>query len=118
MGWGVVKADIRVDEAAVAKIDGCEGQMMKRFDMRALLAICFGLLLTAVAHAAPVFTIGARYNSSGELIGAIGDAPPGKYRTMTTTTGVFVGEHGQYLEWLMGFVSGFNAATGAVGHKD
>ena len=50
MGWGVVKADIRVDEAAVAKIDGCEGQMMKRFDMRALLAICFGLLLTAAAH--------------------------------------------------------------------
>jgi hypothetical protein len=74
--------------------------------MRALLAICFGLLLTAVAHAAPVFIIGAGHDSCGELIGAIGDAPTGK---MTTTTGV-------YLEWLMGFVSGFNAAH--VGERE
>jgi hypothetical protein len=66
----------------------------------ALLAICFGLLLTAVAHAAPVFVMGKGHDSCGELIGAIGDAPPGKYGSI---------EHGVYLEWLSGFVSGFNA---------
>ena len=76
----------------------------------ALLAICFGLLLTATTHAAPVFALGAGNKSCGELIGAIGDDPPGKYRSTNTTTGVFVSEHGRYLEWLMGFVSGFNVA--------
>ena len=83
----------------------------------ALLAICFGLLLTATTHAAPVFALGAGNKSCGELIGAIGDDPPGKYRSTNTTTGVFVSEHGRYLEWLMGFVSGFNAAH-AVEHID
>jgi hypothetical protein len=85
--------------------------MMKRFDMRALLAICFGLLLTAV-HAQtgpPRFVIGAgNYNSCGKFIATIGDVPLGKYRTMNTATGVFVSESERYQEWLLGFVSGFN----------
>jgi hypothetical protein len=86
-----------------------EGQMMRHFG--ALLTVCFGLLLTAVAHAASVFEIGAGNNNScGKFIAAIGDAPPGKYREMNTARGVYVSENKVYQEWLMGFVTGFNAS--------
>jgi hypothetical protein len=43
------------------------------------------------------------------LIAAIGNAPLGKYRTMSTSSGDFVGDYARYMEWLSGFVSGFNA---------
>jgi hypothetical protein len=82
--------------------------MMRHFG--ALLAICFGLLLTGVAHATPVFALGAGNNSCGKLIGAIADDLPGQYRSINTATGVFFGDHVGYLQWLMGFVSGFNVA--------
>jgi hypothetical protein len=86
-----------------------EGQMMRYFD--ALLAVCFGLLLMAVAHAEPIVAVmGGGQNSCGKFIGAIGGAPPGKYREMNTGSGVFVSEYRRYQEWLMGFVSGFNSA--------
>jgi hypothetical protein len=84
-----------------------EGQMMRHFG--ALLAVCFGLLLTAAAHAAPVFEIGSGLDSCGKYIAALGDAPPGKYREMNTARGVYVSENKVYQAWLLGFVTGFNA---------
>jgi hypothetical protein len=82
------------------------------------------LLLTAdVAHAESkcsnpngcTFVIGVRRYSCGKLIAAIGDVPPGKQREMNTAKGVFVDEHAEYQEWLMGFVSGYNFAYSAAG---
>ena len=80
---------------------------MKHFG--ALLAVCFGLLLMAVAHAATVFGVGSGQDSCGRYIAALGDAPPGKYRKMNTAEGVYFSENTVYQQWLMGFVSGFNA---------
>src|SRR6516164_8714170 len=82
---------------------------MKRIDMRALLAICFGLLLTAAAHAQTgrTFVIGSGQDSCGKFIAALG-APPGKYRDMNMVGGVYVSENKVYQEWLMGFVTGYN----------
>jgi hypothetical protein len=72
------------------------------------------LLLTAdVAHAesGQVFVIGSGWESScGKFIASLGDVPPGKYREMNNAKGVFVSENHVYIEWLMGYVSGFNAA--------
>jgi hypothetical protein len=89
------------------------GGMMRHFG--ALLAICFGLLLTGAAHASSVFGIGAGNNSCGKYIAALGDAPPGKSREMNTARGVYVSENERYLEWLAGFVSAFNAVNAATG---
>jgi hypothetical protein len=83
--------------------------MMRHFG--ALLAVCFGLLLTAVAHAATVFEIGSGQDSCGKYIAALGDAPPGKYRVMNTARGVYICENKVYEQWLLGFVSGFNAGA-------
>jgi hypothetical protein len=68
------------------------------------------LLLTAdVAHADTI--IGAGQHSCGRFIADLGSTPPepGNHREMNTPSGVFVNEYTQYQEWLMGFVSGFNA---------
>jgi hypothetical protein len=69
------------------------------------------LLLTAdVAHAEMVFAMGSGQNSCGQLIAAMGkDHPLGQHREMDTGTGLFVDEYTMYQQWLMGFVSGFNA---------
>jgi hypothetical protein len=71
-------------------------------------------LLTADAHAetGQTFVIGAGNESScGKFIAAISDLPPGKYREVNGAKGsIFVSENKAYQEWLMGFVSGFNAA--------
>jgi hypothetical protein len=84
--------------------------MMKRFDMRALLAICFGLLLTAVAHGqtGPVSVGGMGGYSCGQFIATIGKHPPGMMQTMNTGDGYLVSENAEYQQWLLGFVSGFN----------
>jgi hypothetical protein len=68
------------------------------------------LLLTAgVAHAGTTRVSGLGTDSCGRLIAAVGSVPPGKFRSRDTASGVFVNEYAQYQEWLMGFVSGFNA---------
>jgi hypothetical protein len=76
------------------------------------------LLLTAgVAQAqeaddkAGTLVMGSGRDSCGKFIGAIG-APAGKHREANTPTGVLVSENRAYQEWLMGFVSGFNATHG------
>jgi hypothetical protein len=68
------------------------------------------LLLTAgVAHAELTYSIGRGNRSCGSFIAALGEAPPGKYREMNTARGVYVTENKVYQEWLLGFVTGFNA---------
>jgi hypothetical protein len=90
--------------------------MMKRFDIRVSLAVCLAAMIWGtVAHAETesTYVIGlGGHDSCGKFIAAIGDAPPGKYREMNVPNGVFVTEHTVHLEWLMGFVSGFNYRSG------
>ena len=72
------------------------------------------LLLTAnVAHAetGKPFIIGVGRNSCGQLIAASGKGPLGQHQEMDTEKGVFVGEYAEYLGWLEGFVSGYNATA-------
>jgi hypothetical protein len=86
--------------------------MMKRFDMRVSLIVCLAAMIWgAVAHAEPgVSALGVGSNSCGKLIATIGKIPPGKVHILPTRDGVFVNEYATYQEWLMGFVTGFNAA--------
>jgi hypothetical protein len=67
------------------------------------------LLLTAdVAHAEQtLYTIGIGNLSCGKFIASIGKRPPGK--VMATRDGDLVSENAQYLQWLLGFVSGVNS---------
>jgi hypothetical protein len=81
--------------------------------VKRLAICCVAMTWGAVAHAGPgeVFVIGSgQHSSCGKFIAAIGDAPPGRYRERNNATGVFVSENTKYQEWLMGYVSGFNAA--------
>ena len=90
---------------------------MKRFDMRVSLAVCLAAMIWgAVAHAetGSTFVMGSGQDSCGKFIAAVGDASPGKYREINA--GVFVSENEAYLQWLMGFVSGVNAAS--VGEQE
>jgi hypothetical protein len=82
--------------------------MMKRFGVS--LAVCF-VIWGSVAHAETGVThvLGAGYDSCGQLIAAVGDAPPGKFKKRNTATGVLLNEYARYQEWLGGFISGFNA---------
>jgi len=89
--------------------------MMKRFEMRA--AICFAAMtLVGVAHAetgtVTVFGVGAY--SCRQFIAATGNIAPGKVQVqvMDNTPGRFVSENSMYQQWLMGFVTGFNAGYG------
>jgi hypothetical protein len=86
---------------------------MKRFDMRVSLAICFtATIWGAVAHAESRSTdlMGMGAYSCDRFIAAIGKNPPGKIQAMDNTgLGRFVSENSMYQEWLLGFVSGFNA---------
>ena len=88
---------------------------MKRFDMRVSLAVCFAAMIWgAVAHAEQTsYTIGIGNLSCGQFIASIGKRPPGKMQSMTTRDGEFVSENVAYIEWLLGFVSGFNATLSA-----
>jgi hypothetical protein len=87
---------------------------MKRFDMRVSLVVCVvTMTLGAVAHAqtgmAPVMGMGA--SSCGRFIAVMGKNPPGKIQAMDDTgLGRFVSENSDYQQWLLGFVTGYNAA--------
>jgi hypothetical protein len=87
---------------------------MRRFDMRVSLAVYFAAMIWgAVAHAETgmVTTMGVGSNSCGKFIAAIGKIPPGKLNVMNNTdAGRLVSENAQYQEWLMGFLTGMNAA--------
>ena len=97
------------------------GQMMKRFDMRVSLAVCFAAMIwSAVAHAemGTIPVMGSGRESCGRLIAAIGNDPPGpgEQIIIETKRGVFFGEYTRYQDWLMGFVAGFNFTH--VGEED
>ena len=93
-------------------------------------SMILGLLLLLMADAAQAemggacsnprgctFVIGVGRYSCGKLIAAIGSGPPGSYREATTAKGIFIDEHSQYQEWLMGFVTGYNFAYSASGDE-
>src|SRR3974390_422093 len=87
--------------------------MMKRFDMGVSLAVCFAAMIWGtVAHAEPgsISVTGIGQFSCGQFIATIGKRPPGKMDVMPTRKGDFVSENAEYQQWLMGFVTGFNAA--------
>ena len=89
------------------------GQIMKRFDMGPSLAVCIAAMISgAVAHAEPgtLSVTGVGQFSCGQFIASIGKRPPGKMVVMPTRDGDFVSENAEYQQWLMGFVTGFNAA--------
>jgi hypothetical protein len=75
-------------------------------------SMILGVLLLAadVAQAGSTAVFGAGQNSCGRLIATIGKLQPGNLQSMDTASGVFVSEYIRYQEWLMGFVTGFNAA--------
>ena len=82
--------------------------MMKRFDMRVSLAVCFAAMIWgAVAHA-EVTGWGVGSHSCGRFIATIGNLPPGEYRSVDPRNDHFVSENTQYQQWLMGFLTGFN----------
>jgi hypothetical protein len=88
--------------------------MMKRFDMGMSLAVCFAAMIWgAVAHAdsLAVTVQGVGVHSCGQFIGAIGKSPP--YEYIDTRSGHFVSENAEYQEWLLGYVSAFNATWSA-----
>jgi len=69
------------------------------------------LLMANVAHAEPLtYVIGLGHFSCGQFIATIGKNPPGRSQSIQTGDGEMVGENVGYLQWMMGFVSGFNAA--------
>jgi hypothetical protein len=86
--------------------------MMKRFDMGLSLAVCFAAMIWGtVAHAEPVRVAGIGNLSCGKFIASIGKRAPGEI--MTTRNGDLVTENAEYLQWLLGFVTGFNSAVAA-----
>jgi|SRR6516162_8501479 hypothetical protein len=86
---------------------------MKRFDVGVAVGIA-AMIWGAVAHAEQTtYTIGMGNLSCGKYIASIGKRPPGKMQSMTTRDGEFVSENVAYIEWLLGFVSGFNATLSA-----
>jgi hypothetical protein len=85
--------------------------MMKRF---VSLTVCFtAMICGANAESPGSFAIGIGTNSCGRFIATIGKHPPGMIETMPTGDGDFISENVEYQQWLLGFVSGFNAAHGA-----
>src|SRR5262245_28850325 len=92
--------------------------MMKRFGGRA--AICFAAMIwTTVAHAgsADVTGWGIGGNSCGKFIASTGSLAPGKYRDFDSENDRFVTENTQYQQWLMGFLTGFNAGISTEGKQ-
>jgi hypothetical protein len=85
--------------------------MMKRFGMGA--AICLAAMAWgSVAHAQTggVIMMGIGNSSCGQFIATIGKHPPGTFQSLNRADGKLVSENTGYQQWLMGFVSGFNAA--------
>ena len=87
-----------------------EGKMMKRFGVS--LAVCFAaMILGAVARAEPAtYVAGLGQFSCSQFIATIGKIPPGKMERVHTGDSDLVSENSEYQQWLLGFVSGFNAA--------
>jgi hypothetical protein len=70
------------------------------------------VLMADVAQAeTETWVFGEGTNSCGKLIAAAGSRPPGDIMGMNTARGLVVEEYAQYLQWLMGFVSGFNSLS-------
>ena len=85
--------------------------MMKRFDMRVSLAVCFAAMIWgAVAHAESptTYVLGVGSYSCGRFIATTSKHLPGTI--MPSRDGNFVSENAEYTQWLLGFLSGFNAA--------
>jgi hypothetical protein len=77
------------------------------------------VLMADVAHAEGVAVFGSGQNSCGKLVAAAGNIPPGvHYRSTNHEVGDIVNEYAQYQEWLMGFVSGFNAHQTSDANQD
>ena len=76
----------------------------------------FWLMVAASCLAGPAFAgdgimiLGAGQRSCGQFLASVGDAPIGAGLQMQTAKGQYYGELIRYHEWMMGFVSGFNAA--------
>ena len=87
--------------------------MMKRFDMRVSLAVCFAAMIWgAVAHAetGSVTVKGVGAYSCAQFIATIGNHAPGETAVKGNTgSGRLVGENSLYQQWVMGFATGFNA---------
>jgi hypothetical protein len=66
----------------------------------------------SVAHAQTggVIMMGMGTRSCGQFIATIGKHPPGTFQSLKTADGQLVTENTGYQQWLLGFVSGFNAA--------
>lgn len=80
--------------------------------MRLLILVVVWLLMASNVHAGTLM-LGAGQQSCGRLIAAASvGVLPGKYIKMNTQQGEFFNEYKEYQEWLMGFISGFNAAHG------
>jgi hypothetical protein len=82
---------------------------MKRFHTGVSLAGCFAAMIWGTVAHAQVFVIGVGTFSCGQFIGSIGKRSPGKVARMPTAEGDFLSENAAYQQWLLGFVSGFNA---------
>jgi hypothetical protein len=78
------------------------------------LAVCFAAMIGGAHAESPgAFAIGIGTYSCGRFIATIGKLPPGNIQTIATGDGDFISENGEYQQWLLGYVSGFNAAHGA-----
>jgi hypothetical protein len=96
---------------------GARGQVMKRFDMGLSLAVCLAAMIWGTVANADYEAIGIGNLSCGKFIASIGKRPPGGITTMSTRNGELVSENAQYVQWLMGFVSGFNAVMAHIGEE-
>jgi len=77
-----------------------------------LFVLLAALIWGAVAHAEPpaISVIGIGKYSCGQFISTMGKHPPGMMQTTPAGDGNLVSENAEYLQWLAGFVTGFNAA--------
>jgi hypothetical protein len=76
-------------------------------------SMILGILLSMadVAHAETGFNVtGLGMFSCGQFIATIGKNPPGRLQRMHTSDGDLVSENAEYVQWLLGFVTGFNSA--------
>jgi hypothetical protein len=81
--------------------------------LQVVIALATVVLMADVAHAkTQTWIMGPGHGSCGALIAAAGNTPPGEHKQINMPSGVFIDEYAEYQGWLMGFVSGFNAAHG------
>jgi hypothetical protein len=77
----------------------------------------FGLMVAAVLFASPAFAgdedvavVGAGQRSCGQFIAAVGNAPVGSVKQFKSSSNEqYFGELIRFHEWMMGFMTGFNA---------